>query len=304
MKYIFQIFIGLGLIASGFFHQYSMQVFEIRIFELLGFDWHIIPIFGRIWSALEMYLGLTLILRINPKKIHTYLLALVALFVLYDTIWDLFINKNQLYIAIWPFYKIVGQHFVYYKIPLAVLLLIQVLMDLRLGKSTDLPWKWVKFVFPVGALAFTFIYNAILPRDLKYVESVHASPLNLEEINQQIKEGFDKVDPESDCLLMFVSLGCSHCLDATKKVAAIKRKHPNLNVRLMLFNDKKADVFKLYANAEELDHSVVVGNAFLEVTGGSVPHIMYLEKGEITHEWSGKSGSFNYDALSFVQSLK
>ncbi|MEZ4937871.1 MAG: hypothetical protein R2799_09815 [Crocinitomicaceae bacterium] len=304
MKYIFQIVIGLGLIASGVFHQLSMQIFEIRMYELLGFDWLIFPVLGRIWSGLEMYLGLSLILNVNPKKVHTYILMVISSFVLYDAIWDSFFNENHLYIEIWPFYKIFGEKFAYFKLILALIMVAYVIYDLKKGKATDFKWKWIKFVYLVGAFSYTFIYNAFLPRDLTYAESAHNSSIGILEINEHIKEGYELIPEKDKVVLMFVSLSCSHCLNATKKMAAIKRKNPELDVRLVLFADKNIALFREYANAPDIPHSVVNGKTFIEVTGGSVPQILYVENGEIKRQWDAKSGSFNYEALSFVQHLK
>lgn len=303
MKYIIQIVIGLALIATGVLHQISMQTFEIRLYELLGLDWMMLPVWGRIWSAFEIYLGLALILRINPKRTTSYLLTLVTIFVLYDGIWELFFNPNKLYIVIWPFYELDGTVYSYMKFILALILSAYVLWDLKTIKSTDLKWKWIKFVLPAGALSFTIIYNAVLPRDFRFTEGEIQTEMTLEEINASIKEGDELIAEEGDQVLLFISLSCSHCFFTTKKIAAIKRKNPDLNVRLMLFNTKNVDQFLEYARAEEIPYSLVSGDTFLEVTGGSVPGILHIGEGEIQHQWGGKGNTFNYAAISFVQNL-
>ncbi len=301
IKYLIQILIGAGLITSGILQQMSMQTFEVRLFELLGFDWKMIPIWGRIWTGLELYTGLALILNINPKRTTTFLLALISAYALYDGIWDAFFNPNELYVIIWPFYEMSATLFLYSKLIVVLLLAAFVIYDIKTSKSTDLRWKWIKFLFPIGALCYTFIYNAFLPQDLTDLEAEFQTELTFMEINGSVKEGYEMVDPKGDQLLLFVSLSCSHCFYTTKKVATIKRKNPDLNVRLMLFSDKGVESFVNYARAENIPYSVIGGSEFIGVTEGKVPGILYVKDGEIQRQWNSKT--FNYWALSFVQSL-
>lgn len=297
-----QIVIGAGLITSGILHQKGMQIFELRIYELLSLDWTTIPVFGRIWSALEIYLGVGLILRINPKKIHTYLLMVVSAFVLYDAIWDTFFSANKQYLLIWPIYTYFGPTFIYYKLLLALFLASYTLLDFKFGTSTDLKWKWIKFLFPVGALAFTFIYNAFLPADLTEKEPEMLTEVTVPEMNENIEEGDKMIRTEGDQILMFISLGCSHCFESTKKIAAIQRNNPDLAVRLILFDEKNYEVFTDYAHAEDMPYSKIAPSTFIDVTGGSVPRIIHVRDGEVIKQWDGRT--FNYYALSYLQHLK
>lgn len=191
--------------------------------------------------------------------------------------------------------------FVYMKFVMIMIMAGFVAYDLKTAKSTDLKWRWIKFLFPFGALCFTFIYNAFFFEELTSLESEFQTEVTFMELNGAVKEGYDLLEHDGDQILLFVSLSCSHCFFTTKKVATIKRKYPNVNVRLVLFNDKGLDSFRSYARAEEIPYTVVKGDAFIGVTEGKVPGILHVKDGEIVKQWDSKS--FNYHALSFVQSL-
>jgi hypothetical protein len=300
MKYIFQIVIGIGLIVSGVLQQKSIETYELRIYELLISDWTILPYFTRVLIALEIYLGISLILNVNPKNINTYLLTLFSAFVFYDLMWDLFINENHYYLNIWPFYKYFGVNYAYFKIIYALPLFALNLLLIRNKKSTDLKFRWIKFLFPIAALCFVFIYNAVFLSDVQEKEPEYNSELRFKDINENIKPKFEKIEDKGSKVLLFISLGCSHCFETTKKIAAIKRDHPNFEVELILFESTVVDKFQNYANSN-FPFKEINPATFVQMTNGSVPRIVYVENGEIKKEWDGKA--FNFAALNFIQNL-
>lgn len=300
MNFILRLIIGLGLLISGFLHQYNIEIFELRLFELFNVKWTILPFFSRLFVALELYLGLSFAFNINPKKINTYLLALFTAVITYDMIWDVFFNTNHFYLQIKPFYKYIGPSFVYYKIPLTLTLIGFLVYEYKSGKSTDFKFKWIKALFPIAGIAFVFIYNAVFFSDVQLNEAEKKTDVDLVAINDKLLHGFDKLTLDGDVILMFVSVGCPHCFETTKKVAAIKRRRPNLNVELVLFDKNNIDVFQEYANAD-FPYRLVSGSIFGSVILGSVPRVMHVRDGEIIMQWDGKT--FNFAALNYLMNM-
>jgi len=211
----------------------------------------------------------------------------------------LLINTNRDYLNIWPLYKVFGNTFVYFK-PLVVLPVVAwSIYLLKYGKSTDLRYKWVKYTFVVPPVAFVFIFVGLFSYNFNDLQAEKELELTFTEIN-------DFVEPElrtseGNQVLLFVSLSCSHCYETTRMLAAMKRKYPSLNVRLMLFNDEGVEKFQSFANAD-FEHSVIEAEGFIKVTDGRVPAILNIKDGEIDKHWDGKS--FNYAALNYLQSLQ
>lgn len=301
MKNIAQIAIGIGLIISGILCEISADTYEVRIYELLTENWLVVPFLTRIIIALQIYLGLSLVFNVNPKRINTYLLLLLSLFVTYDLVWDILFNTNPYYLRIWPVYIYFGAYFAYFKILLAIPLIALSLFLFKKGKSTDFRYKWIKYTFMVAPLAFVFIYVAVFPKELKDLEPEFQTKMNLGEMNNELHPGYQPIEAKEDQFLLFVSTGCPHCFEITRKFAAIQRNYPELEIRLVLFDSTSVSIFQEFANSK-FPFSVISAKAFVEVTDRKVPRIIHMKNDKIEKQWDGQT--LNYSALNYVQDLQ
>lgn len=86
----------------------------------------------------------------------------------------------------------------------------------------------------------------------------------------------------------FLSLTCSHCMVAGEELSKLKKENPDMPI-YVLFGDVERDSvraemldnFIKEANFEGLPYSFIDNKDFIELSGGSVPALFWIEDGKI-----------------------
>ncbi len=86
-------------------------------------------------------------------------------------------------------------------------------------------------------------------------------------------------------IIAFMSMTCSHCRTAAKKLKLIKQQNPSIPIYMILNgNDDKLQPFFDDTQARNIDYCVLNGTSFVYLAGYRLPSI-YLVNNSIVENW-------------------
>jgi len=287
-KKIIAIIISIGLGLSFLYSAYAkldplIETFEFTFVDIGIANWYTAPIIARLLIALEIFVGILLLINYQLKKITIPLtVGLLLFFILYLIGLYIFSGNN---INCGCF----GER--HHMTPLMaigknVIMIVGAAMVYFLYDGWQLKMNKLFLSF-VGAtvLSVPFILN---PVDYTYTsnnldEKVNY-PLELDLLYQP--EDSSKVEvPKVDLrkgkqVLAFLSLTCSHCRVAAKKFRLIKKENPNIPIYFILNGEKtKYQAFIEDTKADNIPSSYCLGKSFVQLASSQLPRIYYLDNG-------------------------
>jgi hypothetical protein len=288
LKRLTAIFISIGLGLVFIYSAYTKLLPVIETFEFTFVDigianWYSAPIIARILIALELFLGVLLILNYRLRKFTIPVTALLLLFFIIYLLVQIAVSGNSGNCGCF------GEHL----------------------KMTPLQGIFKNLIMIAGALVVYFLYggwrtkyNALLlsliaisslavPFVLNPVDYAYTSNNLEEKINYPLEldllyhpEDSSKVEiPSVDLrkgkqVLAFLSLTCSHCRVAAKKFRLIKKNDPALPIYFILNGEKnKYQDFITDTHADNIPSSFCLGKTFIQLSSAHLPRIYYLDNG-------------------------
>lgn len=278
---ILSICLGLVFMYSGYSKIFPVEPFEFTFVDMGIANWYTAPVIARLMIALELFIGLLLVLNYNLRRFTlptTVILLLV--FIVYLTI-QIFVSGNNSNcgcfgesIRMTPLQGIVKNI-----IMAAAAFLIYILHE---------GWKLrhnVLFLIltALPAVALPFVLN---PVDYTYtsnnLDEKVGYPLELNLL--YAPEDSSKVEiPKTELrkgkqVVAFLSLTCAHCRIAAKKFRLIKKDNPELPIYFVL-NGNKADLaaFLEDTKATNIPYSFCLGKTFVQLSSAHLPRIYYLD---------------------------
>lgn len=275
--------IGFVFIYSGYTKLYPIEPFEYTFVDLGIGGWKIAPFIARFMIGLEFFIGLLLIFGLYIKR-FTLKLTIGSLVIF--SIYLLFIiiktgnNGNcgcfGTAIVMSPLQALIKNG----------ILIIFSFVIYKFYDGIDYH-KYGKKL-----LLATFITSFAMPHILNYVDLDYSSSYLLKK-EEQFKLELDSIynnakihtPPKSlskgKHIMAFMSLTCSHCRTAAKKLKLIKEQNPSISIYFILNGDyEKIQPFFEDTKARNIDYCILNGSSFIYLAGYKLPTI-YLVNNSI-----------------------
>lgn len=275
---------GLVFLFSGYTKLYPIEPFEYTFVDLGIGGWKLAPFIARFMIGLEFLIGFLLILGLFIKR-FTIKLTIVSLIVF--SVYLIFVimsNGNNgncgcfgTAIVMTPLQALIKN---------AIMLVVSVVIykfydGFDFGKSG----KWLMTLCTVGAFALPHILNYV---DFNYSEAYLTKKedhfeLELDSLYANAKTHTPpKTLSKGKHIIAFMSLSCSHCRIAAKKLRLIKEKNPSISMYLVLNgDDKKIQPFFEDTRAQNIDYCLLNGKTFVYLAGLDLPAIFMVNNSTV-----------------------
>lgn len=241
---------------------YPMEPFEFQFVDLGIATWKTAPYIARLFIALEFFLGMLLLLNISLKKI-TLKLAIALLFFFCIYLGFRIIAEGNTgncgcfgeLVRMSPLEGIIKN---------IVLIFTCCIAYFSVGNEL---WtkKWKKRIIPVLAIVAFCLGFFIYPIDAVKSSSIDKATLNYRVPLELMYDSTQTEIPAIDLrrgkhIIAFLSLTCSHCRVAAKKLYIIHKKNPTLPIYMALNGDKEllTDFFD-DTNTKSIPHNLFLG---------------------------------------------
>ncbi len=279
--------IGFIFIYSGYTKLYPIEPFEYTFVDLGIGGWKLAPFIARFMIGLEFFIGLLLIFGLYIKrftiKITIGSLVLFSIYLLFIII------KTGNNGNCGCFGTVIVMS------PLQALIKNTILLVLS--------FVIYKYYDGIGyykhgkkLLIATFITAFAMPHILNYVDLDYSSSY-LSKKENQFKLELDSVynnakihtPPKSlskgKHIIAFMSLTCSHCRTAAKKLRLIKEHNSSISIYFILNGDyEKIQPFFDDTKARNIDYCVLNGSSFIYLAGYRLPTIYMVNNSVVEHD--------------------
>ncbi|MFA6924895.1 MAG: MauE/DoxX family redox-associated membrane protein [Bacteroidales bacterium] len=280
------VIIGLFFILSAYLKLYPIEILELKIVDTNFFNWFISPFIARFVIFIELLIGILFILNIKLNKV-TYKATIVLLifFTLYLFAELLIYGNNGNCNCLGNAMKLTPIESIVKNIVL-ILLIIFLLNTNNTSDFFEKHRKYLLVLFSIAALTTPYILNPVNFSSSIVNNDEIGYKLELELIYKNTKVEKPKDDlAKGKIIVAFLSLTCPHCKIAAYKLHIIKKKNPKIPIYFILNGDKK-DYKDFWAetHAEEIPHSLFLGNDFLKLSGVHIPAIFWLNNGIVENK--------------------
>ena len=274
------LFIMCALMGGVFIFSALAKIDPIEPFELtfvdLGLSWQTAPFIARLLIGFEFLIGALLIFNIQLKKI-TYKLAIAALLVFcVYLLLQIFISGNKgncgcfgSKLPMTPLQALLKN--------IVMLLVFAGLYFLHEGWNFKKAAKYIVGVLFIAALVLPFILN---PVRLDYSEAYLNKPeANFKlELDTLYNNALVNVPPKNlskgKRIIAFMSLTCSHCRIAAKKIHIINKRNPAIEFYFVLNGDtQNLKPFFEDTHTDNIEYCMLKGSHFIYLAGVSLPTI-------------------------------
>lgn len=287
LLFILSSFLGLIFLYSGYTKLYPIEPFEYTFVDLGVANWRIAPFIARFMIGLEFLIGFLLIFGIYIKR-FTIKLTIASLILF--TIYLIFIiatagnNGNcgcfGTALSMTPLQAIIKN--------VVMLAFSFVLYKFYDGFNFNKAGKWLFGLCFLSAFALPHILNYV---DLSYSEAYLIKKedhfkLELDSVYKDAKiHTPPKTLSKGKHIIAFMSMTCSHCRTAAKKLRIMKERNPNISMYLILNGDyKKIQPFFEDTKARNIDYCVLNGRNFVYLAGLDLP-VIYMVNNSIVENY-------------------
>lgn len=284
---------GVVFLFSGYTKLYPIEPFEYTFVDLTPIaigtiNWQMAPFIARLMIGAEFLIGILLVLNIYLRKI-TYKLSIgiLLLFCIYLVLLIALVgNKGNCgcfgtYFQMTPLQALIKNS--------GMLLVLFVLYKYHEGWELN---KKYRFIVP-----FLFIISFVMPFVLNPVELNYSEAylkktennytLELDSLYNNVKSNVPpKTLSQGKHIIAFMSLTCSHCRIAAKKIRIISERNPGIPFYFVLNEDNAEDLRSFFedTHTSTIPHSILKGKPFLYLAGTSIPSIYLVNNGMVEHD--------------------
>jgi len=296
--------LGAVFLFSGYAKLIPIEPFEYRLVDIGLANWQIAPFLARIVIGFEFLIGILLLFNLSLSKLtYKISIALLSIFCIYLILLLAFAGDTSncgcfgAYLEITPFQALMKNI-----IMVGALIILHkyyegfnLLRKLRAGC----------IAISLAILSLPFI---LYPIEMNYAEAYLAKPeydykLELDTLynNAQLSTP-PKTLSEGKHVISFMSLTCTHCRIAAKKLRIMHDRNPQISIYFVL-NGKEKQLAGFFeeTKAEDIPHCMLLGQNFVYLAGTNLPviclvnnsivenHVNYfdLDQGEI-EKWLKK----------------
>jgi hypothetical protein len=296
MRLVVNILLVLLSVATGAVFLYSaytklfpIQPFEYTLVEYLHLPWGLVPFASRLLIGLEAALGAMMVLHFfgNKNTVLKCALALTIIFSLYlVALWAFAgnnVNCGCFGDAIWmsPSASLIKNA--------VILMVLAILIRFHKGFHFNRNGIVIGMLLLAG-LATPFFLYPLSPGQPTWLR-IDRYKMNFNEVYREM--GRDTTvasfpDPvySSDFdlthgkhIIAFLSPHCGHCRIAARKMHLMKKNNPGLPFFFIIGGKSDLTDFWAKTNAQDVPHTRLDGEPFLQYTGGVFPLIIWVNDG-------------------------
>jgi uncharacterized membrane protein YphA (DoxX/SURF4 family) len=274
---ILSVLLGLVFIFSGYTKLYPIELFEITFVDIGVSTWKIAPFLARIMIGLEFLLGILLVLNLYVRKFTIKaVIAMLLMFTIFLII-TIIMQGNSgnckcfgNMIEMTPLESIIKN----------IILILLSLLIYFFHDGYKIPFRKIILILCIlASFILPFILN---PVDLLTSEQMQDGEVNYKLDLDLIYNSDDPVKPKIDLrkgkhLITFMSLTCPHCRVAGYKLHVINKQNPEISMYMFL-NGEDYDLKPFFddTRAENIPHSMLLGQRFVKLAGVKLPVIFWV----------------------------
>ncbi len=281
-KSALKVLLGLVFIVSAILKIVDMDRFEIYVYSYHFFSLNASFIVARLAIILELVLGIGLISHCLHKLMWWGSMAMLVGYSLL-LIYALRLGRTDSCHCFGDFLQLD---------PKQSLIKNGVLMALFLPifrmESWNTPFRWLILILAIMASSIG-VFVASPPDNLAISDPAHN--LQVELFDEMLDEApLDSLHlDEGKQIVCFFSTGCEYCQTAARKLSLMQRFYdfPEENITY-LFVGNEEGVTKFYEQSESAQYRDVVYpdvTRLLKAVDGNMPTIVFMENGEVVHEY-------------------
>lgn len=278
---------GFVFLYSGYTKLNPIEPFEYTFVDLGISNWFLAPFIARFMIGLELFIGFLLIMGLFLKR-FTLKLTVISLI-----IFCIYLGLIMIYqgnhgncgcfgtaIIMTPLQALVKN-----AIMLVICIILYVFYD---GFNYQKAGKWLLGAALLFSLALPHVLNGI---NLNYSEAYLTKKgdsffLELDSVYKGAKiHTPPKTLSTGKHIMAFMSMTCSHCRIAAKKLRLIKEKNQAIPIYFVL-NGEYANIQPFFddTKARNIDFCVLNGKNFMYLAGQSLPAIYLVNQSLVEHQ--------------------
>ena len=277
---------GVVFVFSGYTKIYPIEPFEFTFVDLGIVGWQLTPFVARVLIGLEFLIGVLLIFNLNLKKVAYKLGAFTLLVFSIYLILVIVISGNTgncgcfgETIQMTPLQALIKNA--------TMLLVFYFLNKYYQGWQFPPNFKLLNILIYIAAIVFPFILN---PVQMDYSEAYLNKPegnyyLPLDSLYNNASINTPPSLSEGKHILVFLSLTCSHCRMAAKKIHIINQKNPTIPFFFVLNGDEgRIKDFYEETKTQNIPYTMLLGRNFIYLAGTSLPRILLINNSKVEHD--------------------
>jgi hypothetical protein len=288
---ILRILLGAAFLASGYLKLFPIETFEFNFIDIGVANWTTAPFIARALIGFEFLLGFFLLFNIYLQEFTLKAtLSLLAFFTAYLCLQILSQGNNGNCGCFGTYLEMTPLQSIYKNIAMIILSYWLFVSN----KQFNILYQKLKlFIFFIALAIGTTSFA--LPFILNPVEFHIKSQFNKDELNYILP--LDKVYsienneiPKIDLrkgkhILCLMSLKCEHCKLAAYKMHIMYNRNPQISFYFLLRGNKEKYLSKFFetTRAENIPHSSYNTDDFMNLSGGEVPAIYWLQDGKVVN---------------------
>ena len=283
------ILIALILLISGFGKLFGegklvggISPFDLRMIEDGLGSWMGTPLFNRVFTAMEINLGLLILTNWIKRSLLFYLL--IFIFSIYSI--DLILGWNNLLSIHHPILFLFNYYLSLSIIPFLIIALILI------RKKTKKKNTWLSLLIIVPMFCLPFILSPLFIEDFESISNKYEKkntdwPVIENKFNNQ------NVDLNSgNYIVAFFSTNCKHCNQLARILGVTTRGFNSKKNIVLVFPGNEEDTKKfLDRNKVNYPYIRVTPDEFTKVAGFAFPSIFSIENGKVLKHWTGDNFS-------------
>jgi hypothetical protein len=288
---LLSISIGIIFIISAFSKLFPIEPFEYQLVDVGWVSWKMAPIWARLLIGMEFFIGMLFVFQISLKKFTikfaTFILSVFTSYLMVKIAQDgntgncgcfgeIFkmnplqgiIKNGILFISCWTIYFALERE--YWSV------------------------KLKQYLFPILIIVSMLIGFLVNPIYANRHSSIDTSAVNYKVPLELMYSSKQKETPKIDLnkgkhIIAFLSLTCSHCRIAAKKLHVINKKNPSLPIYVALNGNKQLEAdFVNETQIQTIPHNLFLGpNDWMQVAGIQLPIILFVNNGIVEKKING-----------------
>jgi uncharacterized membrane protein YphA (DoxX/SURF4 family) len=285
---LLRISLGLVLIFSGFIKLYPIEPFELNFIDIGIANWFIAPFMARGIIALEIFLGIMLVVNFYTKKIVLPSVAVLLIFFIGYLIFAIIKEGNQgncgcfgTYLEMTPLESIIKN----------VVILAIAFIVYKFGKEYQ--WKYIStttYALAAATIMLPFILN---PPDLMASTQAEITNTGYEFETKYLGEyTFSGSKPDfskGNHIVAFFLTTCPHCKSTALKLSILKRKSELPPVYAVIAGKEKYLQKFIEESKWNLPYYYYTNKDLMKLSGTEFPAIFYIKDGKVQAKWNNLS---------------
>lgn len=291
IEQILLLLIAITLLTSGFGKLFGegkliggIASFDLRMIENGFGNWKTTTLFNRIFTAVEINLGILILTNLIKRSVLYYLLIVTVGIYILDIFlgWNnqLTINNNLLFLF--------NQYLTLAIIPFLVIAI------LLIRKKTDKTNSWFSLLVIIPIISLPFIISPLFIEDYENNSYEYKKSSNdWEIIEKKFTEKNIDIN-QGDYIVAFFSTNCVHCNELAKILGVSTRGFNSSKKILLVFPGNLEDTNN-FLDRNKIDYPFVrvTPQQFTKVAGFAFPSIFSLENGAVIKHWTGSNFSLS-----------